>query len=197
MPNWASAEEQFIPNYPPPDHNLGQILNSDPASSYFPLKFADLLKLKYFLHPWQPVILYYTITTIKANRDNSSYRINSLDLFCSVVLLLSCLSCYCYHYCPHKSAFQLKIAAQFSPPFPSFKDDNAHWCTLVRIAHGCTFMHISKYEHQLTLLVLVLHIIACGVPIPNPPYLWLNPPYLWFNPKSPLNLLFMVQKATT
>ena len=24
-----------------------------------------------------------------------------------------------------------------------------------------------------------------------------NPPYLWFNPKSPLNLLFMVQKATT
>ena len=41
----------FFPNYPPPDHNLGQILNSDPASSYFPLKFADLLKLKYFLHP--------------------------------------------------------------------------------------------------------------------------------------------------
>ena len=120
VPNWASAEEQFIPNYPPPDHNLGQILNSDPASSYFPLKFADLLKLKYFLHPWQPVILYYTITTIKANRDNSSYRINSLDLFCSVVLLLSCLSCYCYHYCPHKSAFQLKIAAQFSPPLPQF-----------------------------------------------------------------------------
>ena len=80
VPNWASAEEQFSPNYPPPDHNLGQILNSDPASSYFPLKFADLLKLKYFLHPWQPVILYYTITTIKANRDNSSYRINSLDL---------------------------------------------------------------------------------------------------------------------
>jgi hypothetical protein len=38
VPNWASAEEQFIPNYPPPDHNLGQILNSDPARSYFPLK---------------------------------------------------------------------------------------------------------------------------------------------------------------
>ena len=110
----------FFQINPPPDHNLGQILNSDPASSYFPLKFADLLKLKYFLHPWQPVILYYTITTIKANRDNSSYRINSLDLFCSIVLLLSCLSCYCYHYCPHKSAFQLKIAAQFSPPLPQF-----------------------------------------------------------------------------
>ena len=28
----------FFPNYPPPDHNLGQILNSDLASSYFPLK---------------------------------------------------------------------------------------------------------------------------------------------------------------
>ena len=28
----------FFPNYPPPDHNLGQILNSDPARSYFPLK---------------------------------------------------------------------------------------------------------------------------------------------------------------
>ena len=26
----------FFPNYPPPDHNLGQILNSDLASSYFP-----------------------------------------------------------------------------------------------------------------------------------------------------------------
>ena len=24
------------PNYPPPDHDLGQILNSDPARSYFP-----------------------------------------------------------------------------------------------------------------------------------------------------------------
>ena len=66
VPNWASAEAQFIPNfslytkffiggpfeaqimiwrqiqifpnYPPPDHNLSQILNSDLASSYFPLK---------------------------------------------------------------------------------------------------------------------------------------------------------------
>ena len=26
----------FFTNYPPPDHNLGQILNSDPARSYFP-----------------------------------------------------------------------------------------------------------------------------------------------------------------
>ena len=97
MPNWASAEEQFSPNYPPPDHNLGQILNSDPASSYFPLKFADLLNLNIFYIPdrWDK---------------------------CSVVLLLS------------------------------------HWCAL--------------------------HMDA-------------NPPYLWSNPKSPLNLLFMVQKATT
>ena len=47
---WIIWREQ-IKNYPPPDYNLGQILNSDPASSYFPLKFADLLKLKYFLHP--------------------------------------------------------------------------------------------------------------------------------------------------
>ena len=69
VPNWASAEAQFIPNfslstkfchchcrdikrkegarqffnffpnYPPPDHNLGQILNSDLASSYFPLEY--------------------------------------------------------------------------------------------------------------------------------------------------------------
>ena len=30
----------FFPNYPPPDHNLGQILNSDLASSYFPLVFV-------------------------------------------------------------------------------------------------------------------------------------------------------------
>ena len=29
----------FFPNYSPPDHNLGQILNSDPARSYFPLIF--------------------------------------------------------------------------------------------------------------------------------------------------------------
>ena len=28
-------------NYPPPDHNLGQILNSDPARSYFPLKILN------------------------------------------------------------------------------------------------------------------------------------------------------------
>ena len=34
----------LLPNCPPPDHNLGQILNSDPASSYFPLKFCKILK---------------------------------------------------------------------------------------------------------------------------------------------------------
>ena len=32
----------FIPNFPPPDHNLGQILNSDPASSYFPLEYIRI-----------------------------------------------------------------------------------------------------------------------------------------------------------
>ena len=31
----------FFPNYSPPDHNLGQILNSDPARSYFPLKILN------------------------------------------------------------------------------------------------------------------------------------------------------------
>ena len=31
----------FFPNYPPPHHNLGQILNSDLASSYFPLKCSS------------------------------------------------------------------------------------------------------------------------------------------------------------
>ena len=31
------GSKNYLPNYPPPDHNLGQILNSDPASSYFPL----------------------------------------------------------------------------------------------------------------------------------------------------------------
>ena len=29
-------------NYPHPDHNLGQILDSDPARSYFPLKFPEI-----------------------------------------------------------------------------------------------------------------------------------------------------------
>ena len=31
------------PNYPPPDHNLGQILNSDPARSYIPPQFSEIL----------------------------------------------------------------------------------------------------------------------------------------------------------
>ena len=35
-PIWH-LEGYYSPNYPPPDHNLGQILNSDSASSYFPL----------------------------------------------------------------------------------------------------------------------------------------------------------------
>ena len=34
----------FFPNYPPPDHNLGQILNSDPARSYFPLEILNKLR---------------------------------------------------------------------------------------------------------------------------------------------------------
>ena len=40
----------FSPNYSPPDHNLGQILNSDPARSYFPLqlKFIAEIYLIYF-----------------------------------------------------------------------------------------------------------------------------------------------------
>ena len=33
----------FYPNYSPPDHNLGQILNSDPARSYFPPEFSEIL----------------------------------------------------------------------------------------------------------------------------------------------------------
>ena len=39
-PNYDLEEDNFFPNYPPPDHNLGQILNSDPARSYFPLECA-------------------------------------------------------------------------------------------------------------------------------------------------------------
>ena len=41
----ASPRQIFnlFPNYPPPDHNLGQILNSDLASSYFPLKLGPHL----------------------------------------------------------------------------------------------------------------------------------------------------------
>ena len=35
---WRWIIFYFFPNYPPPDHNLGHILNSDLASSYFPLK---------------------------------------------------------------------------------------------------------------------------------------------------------------
>ena len=65
VPNWASAEEQFIPNYPPqitiyskfffenPNFSLSTkfflldlsvgVLNSDLASSYFPLKIGEML----------------------------------------------------------------------------------------------------------------------------------------------------------
>ena len=32
-----------LPNYPHPDHNLGQILNSDPARSYIPPEFSEIL----------------------------------------------------------------------------------------------------------------------------------------------------------
>ena len=32
-----------LPNYPHPDHNLGQILNSDPARSYFPPELSEIL----------------------------------------------------------------------------------------------------------------------------------------------------------
>ena len=38
----------FFPNYPPPDHNLDQILNSDLASSYFPLKHINEMHQFYF-----------------------------------------------------------------------------------------------------------------------------------------------------
>jgi len=32
-----------LPNYQHPNHNLGQILNSDPARSYFPPEFSEIL----------------------------------------------------------------------------------------------------------------------------------------------------------
>ena len=53
------------------------------------------------------------------NAKFAQFTRSSLSYKCSVVLLLSCLSCYCYHYCPHKSTLIMMPMTMINIPFSS------------------------------------------------------------------------------
>ena len=66
----------FLPNYSPPDHNLGQILNCNPARSYFPFNTPTC--------NWVSVCMFYQIKSkphtsmfisLSQNTDFSKYRL--------------------------------------------------------------------------------------------------------------------------
>ena len=72
-PIWH-REGYYFPNYPPPDHNLGQILNSDLASSYFPFNTPTVFVFLPVLHPNRSFEISMTIVLILQQGLSESSR---------------------------------------------------------------------------------------------------------------------------